>query len=483
MVDGTACDLLLVGSQNNAVVAHVLGSEKDRFFTTLKSPDTSMSQKILSSIVIHRVPLSYRTSSEEAVRDLIALTMAGSVKELQVQSDDPFAALRPFPGLVFEDRRMDLEARYDATDERLNARNLDRVKKIEDKIELILNVLHGTTKTTTRTTSESCVQTSLDDNRFRKGWHKRPGIYIVDCDRRWAKHLEITGGVPLLSDPPPSRWSSAPPFSAWRPSWLPLNALKHCDLRAKEIKEQKQRVGANTFREVTEYAWILFGNQGTGSTSHFEPHKTAVWVKLLAGAKRWLILPPSKVQRKCGQQSDNDCSVNDSENKSRSMPRNLEKEMLGKSAMEVIQWAEEQKVPLIDFVQRPGDIVFIPAECMHAVLNLEDSLAYAENFIIPTETAVGTTTMTAESSSSESVPAEVATSSDNPCERERGSVRGLRSSLLEETKRKKREKRERDATRRCLWATAATRRFLQSLPAKDQGMFQTLKNMFVSGYG
>jgi len=164
-----------------------------------------------------------------------------------------------------------------------------------------------------------------------------------------------------------------------------------------------------------------------------------VWVKLLAGSKRWLILPPNTVHRDRGRGGDYGNNSVDSENKS-NIRRNLEEEMLGKSAGEVIQWAVRQKVPLIDFVQRPGDIVFIPADCMHAVLNLEDSLAYAENFIVPMEatTAVGTNAKSARMGNSK------------------------------------------DARTRRLWATAATRRFLQSLPAKE-GMFQRLKNM-IPGY-
>jgi histone arginine demethylase JMJD6 len=40
------------------------------------------------------------------------------------------------------------------------------------------------------------------------------------------------------------------------------------------------------------YRWLLIGGPGTGFTIHVDPHATCAWNALLVGRKRWVLLPP-----------------------------------------------------------------------------------------------------------------------------------------------------------------------------------------------
>jgi oxalate decarboxylase/phosphoglucose isomerase-like protein (cupin superfamily) len=90
---------------------------------------------------------------------------------------------------------------------------------------------------------------------------------------------------------------------------------------------------------------FILGPEASGSPVHF--HVDAVNMAI-AGRKRWVLFPP-------GQRFW--------------------------SNKPAITWFEEEYMALatkpIEFVQEAGDVIFIPAQWGHVVLNLEDSLAIA----------------------------------------------------------------------------------------------------------
>jgi ribosomal protein L16 Arg81 hydroxylase len=93
---------------------------------------------------------------------------------------------------------------------------------------------------------------------------------------------------------------------------------------------------------VTQF---ILGPEGSGSPVHF--HKDALNVALV-GRKRWFLFPPS--QRFW-------------------------------SAKPAAAWLAEDYLqledPPIELIQEAGDVVFVPADWGHGVVNLEDSLAVA----------------------------------------------------------------------------------------------------------
>jgi oxalate decarboxylase/phosphoglucose isomerase-like protein (cupin superfamily) len=45
---------------------------------------------------------------------------------------------------------------------------------------------------------------------------------------------------------------------------------------------------------------------------------------------------------------------------------------------------KEQEVPVMEVIQRPGEIIFVPHGWFHVVLNLEDSFAVTHNYVSET---------------------------------------------------------------------------------------------------
>jgi histone arginine demethylase JMJD6 len=117
----------------------------------------------------------------------------------------------------------------------------------------------------------------------------------------------------------------------------------------------------------TEYrplppAWLLLGVARSGTPIHDHPC-TVAWNALLVGCKLWCCLPP-----------DVDESL---------LLLNLEEDGEGDFDLAAIdwfqQWKKDDKLQLPEsakiILQRPGEVVFVPAGWFHVVLNVETSTA------------------------------------------------------------------------------------------------------------
>lgn len=118
-----------------------------------------------------------------------------------------------------------------------------------------------------------------------------------------------------------------------------------------EIKLDYDRPSFVYRATVRPYRWLLMGGPRSGTPPHVDPLGTHAWVHLCTGKKLWLLLPP------------------------------------GTSACEDLTAAEwffkhhrEARQIGIEIVQVPGQLVFVPAGWIHAVLNLEFSIAVTENY-------------------------------------------------------------------------------------------------------
>eukprot|EP00904_Undaria_pinnatifida_P009817 jgi/Undpi1/5966/HiC_scaffold_2.g01240.m1 len=108
------------------------------------------------------------------------------------------------------------------------------------------------------------------------------------------------------------------------------------------------------------YRWLLLGPKRSGSACHNDPLGTSAWNTLISGRKLWFFAPPY-----------------------------LEEVVLPTKDKTVVKWFLEDLPKLrskyedemIVYVQHPGETMFVPAFWLHAVLNLDDTVAVTQNFV------------------------------------------------------------------------------------------------------
>jgi histone arginine demethylase JMJD6 len=112
------------------------------------------------------------------------------------------------------------------------------------------------------------------------------------------------------------------------------------------------------------YRWLLVGPKRSGTLPHVDPLGTCAWNALISGEKLWVLWEPSDASV-AGLVHDGAWS---------GVPTVCFQRLLEASE------AGACALPRV-FVQRPGDVVFVPAGWSHGVLNLSDTIAITENFV------------------------------------------------------------------------------------------------------
>ena len=116
------------------------------------------------------------------------------------------------------------------------------------------------------------------------------------------------------------------------------------------------------------YRWVVFGPQRSGSALHIDPLATSAWNALCCGRKRWVLIPPC-------------------------VPRAAVKPKNIPDPSEAVSWfthvLPQCLAPdwphgrVLQCIQQPGEIMFVPAGWWHAVLNLDHTLAVTQNVTTP----------------------------------------------------------------------------------------------------
>lgn len=115
------------------------------------------------------------------------------------------------------------------------------------------------------------------------------------------------------------------------------------------------------------YRWFLLGPKRSGSTIHCDPLSTSAWNTSIQGHKKWVLFPPhfTKEQVK-GKQHKEKGEDDEAIHYFRYIyPKILEHEKVEKR---------------YEFVQRPGETVYVPGKWWHCVLNLDDTIAITQNY-------------------------------------------------------------------------------------------------------
>mmetsp|Transcript_3851 Transcript_3851/g.11482 ORF Transcript_3851/g.11482 Transcript_3851/m.11482 type:complete len:470 (-) Transcript_3851:329-1738(-) len=117
------------------------------------------------------------------------------------------------------------------------------------------------------------------------------------------------------------------------------------------------------------YRWFLIGPKRSGSNVHIDPLGTSAWNALISGRKRWILFPPH-VPKKVVKGKRFKLPEEDDE------PIDYFTNILPRLKAEM-----GESLEYIEFVQYPGETIFVPGGWWHAVLNLDDTVAVTQNFV------------------------------------------------------------------------------------------------------
>jgi hypothetical protein len=105
-------------------------------------------------------------------------------------------------------------------------------------------------------------------------------------------------------------------------------------------------------------SWIYFGEQGTGSPSHVDVVNTSAWLLLAKGRKHWRFVHSEQANR-CGNTGN----------------------WADLFAPDLDQFSMMDTIEGWDLVQSPGEIVWVPSQCLHAVRNISSTIAVTHNYV------------------------------------------------------------------------------------------------------
>lgn len=122
-------------------------------------------------------------------------------------------------------------------------------------------------------------------------------------------------------------------------------------------------------RRRPPHEWFLIGPERSGTCVHIDPLATSAWNTVLQGRKLWVMFSP---------------------NASRVTLKG-KKYMKSGGDDEAVDWFADFLPEILDelphdvtvyqFIQYPGDTVFVPHGWWHAVLNLDDTVAVTHNYV------------------------------------------------------------------------------------------------------
>ena len=116
-----------------------------------------------------------------------------------------------------------------------------------------------------------------------------------------------------------------------------------------------------------DYRWLIYGPYKSGSTFHKDPNATSAWNAVIFGSKKWIMYPPHVVPPGVRQSNDG-ADV--------SSPVSLMEWMLSFYELRSC----EGVIP-VEFVQRKGEMLFVPRGWWHMAINLEETCAITHNYV------------------------------------------------------------------------------------------------------
>jgi len=118
------------------------------------------------------------------------------------------------------------------------------------------------------------------------------------------------------------------------------------------------------------FRWFCIGPKRSGTTVHTDPLGTAAWNAVTHGVKRWVLMEPHETKKRVKgkdlvQSGEDDEAI-----------------MYFDFILPRIKHAYPD-LKIYEGLQKPGEVIFVPGEWWHGVLNLEDTVAVTQNYCGP----------------------------------------------------------------------------------------------------
>lgn len=117
------------------------------------------------------------------------------------------------------------------------------------------------------------------------------------------------------------------------------------------------------------FRWWSIGPRRSGTTVHADPLGTSAWNAVTHGRKRWVLFEPAVPAKVAKGKGLVDKATEDDE-----------AVMYFAYILPRIK-AKHPDVRVYEAVQGPGDVIFVPSDWWHGVLNLEDTVAVTQNYV------------------------------------------------------------------------------------------------------
>ena len=159
-----------------------------------------------------------------------------------------------------------------------------------------------------------------------------------------------------------------------------------------------------------DFRWLIIGPRRSGSSLHTDPDGTSAWNTLVSGHKLWVLIPPG-APRGLVMLTDDDLLDDDAQNTKTEDGQVIhDEDDIDDATMDVIDvegddkdhggYTREGKISISEyfvnfvphlkktnpdievyqFVQNPGETLFVPSGWWHAVLNLDTTVAITQNY-------------------------------------------------------------------------------------------------------
>jgi len=118
------------------------------------------------------------------------------------------------------------------------------------------------------------------------------------------------------------------------------------------------------------FRWFCIGPKRSGTTVHTDPLGTGAWNAVTHGLKRWVLMEPGESKKKV-------------------KGRDLIKAGEDDEAIMYFDFIlprikkEYPELKIYEGLQKPGEVIFVPGDWWHGVLNLEDTVAVTQNYCGP----------------------------------------------------------------------------------------------------
>jgi hypothetical protein len=140
-----------------------------------------------------------------------------------------------------------------------------------------------------------------------------------------------------------------------------LNVPRYFTYNYDDLEWNYKRLGR--IESSQHYPAIFISKKGTGSPIHIDGGMTRFWVQQLSGRKLWRLFPPSEYWRFGAKWRKNDYFKIDA------MDPDFDKYPLLNGAL------------VYETVLAPGQVIFVPENWSHQVLNLDDAISHGLNYV------------------------------------------------------------------------------------------------------